>query len=307
MTKYYPEGVIYETKQNKRNISSVPALRESFFEGRILEAKANLCDGEHNLHVDLGSIKGIIPRTECALGIAEGTTKDIAIVSRVNKPVVFKITDFFDDENGNRTAVLSRRAVQEECVRDYISNLTSGDIIPAKVTHNEHFGSFCDIGCGISALLPIDGISVSRIPSPETRFSVNSQINAVVKSIDENGRVTLSLKELLGTWEENAEQFNAGQTVGGIVRSVEKYGVFIELAPNLAGLAEYSEDVRVGDAASVYIKSVNPQKMKIKLAIVDTFPAEHRQTTLKYYFDGAHIDYWRYSPDSSEKVIESIF
>lgn len=307
MTKYYPEGVIYETKQNKRNISSVPALRESFFEGRILEAKANLCDGEHNLHVDLGSIKGIIPRTECALGIAEGTTKDIAIVSRVNKPVVFKITDFFDDEDGNRTAVLSRRAVQEDCVRDYISKLTSGDIIPAKVTHNEHFGSFCDIGCGISALLPIDGISVSRIPSPETRFSVNSQINAVVKSIDENGRVTLSLKELLGTWEENAEQFSAGQTVGGIVRSVEKYGVFIELAPNLAGLAEYSEEVKVGDAASVYIKSVNPQKMKIKLAIVDTFPAEHKQTPLKYYFDGAHIDYWRYSPDSSEKVIESIF
>lgn len=307
MTRYYPEGVIYETKQNKRSISCAATLRECFFEGRILEAKANLCDGEHNLHVDLGGMKGIIPRKECALGIAEGTTKDIAIVSRVNKPVVFKITDFIDDENGNRTAVLSRRAVQEACARDYIAKLTVGDIIPAKVTHNEHFGSFCDIGCGISALLPIDSISVSRIPSPETRFAVNSQINAVVKSIDENGRVTLSLKELLGTWEENAEQFRAGQTVGGVVRSVEKYGVFIELAPNLAGLAEYSEDVRAGDAASVYIKSVNPQKMKIKLAIVDTFPAEPKHAPLKYYFDGTHMDYWRYSPDISEKVIESIF
>lgn len=307
MTKYYPEGVIYETKQNKRSIASVPALRESFFEGRILEAKAVLCDGEHNLHVDLGGINGIIPREECALGIAEGTTKDIAIVSRVNKPVVFKITDFRDDENGVRTAFLSRRAVQEECARDYIAKLTSGDIITAKVTHNEHFGSFCDIGCGISALLPIDSISVSRIPSPEARFAVNTQINAVVKSIDENGRVTLSLKELLGTWEENAEKFRAGQTVGGIVRSVEKYGVFIELSPNLAGLAEYSENVRVGDSASVYIKSVNPQKMKIKLAIVDTFPAETKHTPLKYYFDGERIDYWRYSPDTSEKVIESVF
>lgn len=307
MTKYYPEGVIYETKQNKRSISSVPALRESFFEGRILEAKAVLCDGEHNLHVDLGGINGIIPREECALGIAEGTTKDIAIVSRVNKPVVFKITDFRDDENGVRTAFLSRRAVQEECARDYIAKLTSGDIITAKVTHNEHFGSFCDIGCGISALLPIDSISVSRIPSPEARFAVNTQINAVVKSIDENGRVTLSLKELLGTWEENAEKFRAGQTVGGIVRSVEKYGVFIELSPNLAGLAEYSENVRVGDSASVYIKSVNPQKMKIKLAIVDTFPSEPKHTPLKYCFEGEHIDYWRYSPDTSEKVIESVF
>lgn len=307
MTKYYPEGVIYETKQNKRSISSVPALRESFFDGRILEAKAALCDGEHNLHVDLGGIKGIIPREECALGIAEGTTKDIAIVSRVNKPVVFKITDFRDDENGVRTAFLSRRAVQEECARDYIAKLTSGDIITAKVTHNEHFGSFCDIGCGISALLPIDSISVSRIPSPEARFAVNTQINAIVKSIDENGRVTLSLKELLGTWEENAEKFKAGQTVGGIVRSVEKYGVFIELAPNLAGLAEYSENVRAGDSASVYIKSVNPQKMKIKLALVDTFPTEPKNVPLKYYFDGEHIDYWRYSPDTSEKVIESVF
>lgn len=307
MTKYYPEGVIYETKQNKRSISSVPALRESFFEGRILEAKAALCDGEHNLHVDLGGIKGIIPREECALGIAEGTTKDIAIVSRVNKPVVFKITDFRDDENGVRTAFLSRRAVQEECARDYIAKLTSGDIITAKVTHNEHFGSFCDIGCGISALLPIDSISVSRIPSPEARFAVNTQINAVVKNIDENGRVTLSLKELLGTWEENAENFRAGQTVGGIVRSVEKYGVFIELSPNLAGLAEYSENVRAGDSASVYIKSVNPQKMKIKLALVDTFPTEPKNVPLKYYFDGEHMDYWRYSPDTSEKVIESVF
>lgn len=307
MTKYYPEGVIYETKQNKRCISSVNALRESFFEGRILEAKAVLCDGEHNLHVDLGEIKGIIPREECAVGIAEGTTKDIAIVSRVNKPVAFKITDFRDDENGVRTAYLSRRAVQEECANEYISALHTGDIITARVTHNEHFGSFCDIACGISALLPIDSISVSRIPSPETRFAVGTQIKAVVKSIDTLGRVTLSLKELLGTWEENAEQFSAGQTVGGIVRSVEKYGVFIELAPNLAGLAEYSEEVRAGDAASVYIKSVNPQKMKIKLAIVDTFPPDIKRTPLKYYFDGEHMDYWRYSPAVSEKVIESIF
>lgn len=307
MNKYYPEGAIFETKANKRSISSTCALQESFFEGRILEAKAVMCDDEHNLHVNLGRVKGIIPRCECALGIEEGTIKDIAIVSRVNKPVSFKIIDFFDDDEGNRTAILSRRAVQEECMNEYINLLTPGDVISAKITRNEHFGSFCDIGCGISALLPIDSISVSRIPSPEVRFSVNSQIKAVVKSIDAQGRVTLTLKELLGTWEENAKNFKAGQTVGGIVRSVEKYGVFIELAPNLAGLAEYTEDALPGSAASVYIKSINPQKMKIKLAIVDTFPQPEQRQPLKYYCDKAHIDYWRYSTDDSEKVIESIF
>lgn len=306
MTKYYPEGVLFETRQNKKHIESPAMLRESFFENRILEARATLCDRDHNLHVDLGGVHGIIPREECAMGIADGSVRDIAIISRVNKPVAFKIIDFMDDA-GIRTAILSRRLVQEEFMTDYINNLQAGDIIDARVTHNESFGSFCDIGCGISALLPIDSISVSRIPHPDVRFSVNTMIKAVVKSVDEAGRVTLSHKELLGTWEENAQNFKAGQTVGGIVRSIEKYGVFIELAPNLAGLAEYTADVQEGECASVYIKSINPEKMKIKLAIVDSFPAEYPLQKIKYYCKEEHIDRWQYSPDVSEKLIETVF
>ena len=306
MTKYYPEGVLFETKQNKKFIESPTMLRESFFENRILEARVTLCDRDHNLHVDLGGIHGIIPRTECAMGIADGTVRDIAIISRVNKPVSFKITDFMDDA-GIRTAILSRRLVQEEFMSEFINNLKAGDVIDARVTHNENFGSFCDIGCGISALLPIDSISVSRIPHPDVRLPINTMIKAVVKSIDEFGRVTLSHKELLGTWEENAQNFKAGQTVGGIVRSIEKYGVFIELAPNLAGLAEYTPDVQEGECASVYIKSINPEKMKIKLAIVDSFPADYPIQKTKYYCKDEHIDRWQYSPDISEKLIETVF
>ena len=47
----------------------------------------------------------------------------------------------------------------------------------------------------------------------------------VIKSITEDQKITLSHKELLGTWEENAELFSAGQTVTGVIRSVEDYGV----------------------------------------------------------------------------------
>ncbi len=307
MKKYYPEGILFESRQNKKCLESVSNLRECFFREKILEGKATMCDHEHNLHVDLGIMEGIIPREECAVGISDGSVRDIAIISRVNKPVSFKIIDFMDDEAGNRTAVLSRRRVQEECAEEYISKLSPGDIIDARITHNEAFGSFCDIGCGISALLPIDSISVSRIPHPDARFSVNTLIKAVVKSIDSMGRVTLSHKELLGTWQENAMRFRAGQTVGGVVRSIEKYGVFVELSPNLAGLAEYSEEVQEGDCASVYIKSINPEKMKIKLSIVDSFPDNNMPPPVKYYFSGEHIDSWQYSPDSAEKIIESVF
>lgn len=115
------------------------------------------------------------------------------------------------------------------------------------------------------------------------------------------GRLTLSHRELLGTWEENSAAFKAGETVPGIVRSVEKYGVFVELTPNLAGLAEYCEGVKDGDHASVYIKSILPQRMKIKLVIVDSFSADYPPAPIRYFTDSRHIDSWVYSPAGCEK------
>ena len=128
-------------------------------------------------------------------------------------------------------------------MREYIEFLSPGDIVDVRVSHIESFGVFCDIGAGISALMPIDCISVSRIPHPSARFFVGQKIKAIVKSKDLQGRITLTHKELLGTWEENASLFSVGETVPGIVRSVENYGIFVELTPNLAGLAEFNPDV----------------------------------------------------------------
>ncbi len=129
----------------------------------------------------------------------------------------------------------------------------------------------------------------------------------VVKGFDEEGKLCLSHKELLGTWEENAQKFEVGQTVAGIVRSIEDYGIFVELAPNLAGLAEYKEGVKVGQHTSVYIKNVIPEKMKIKLIIVDSFDADYKAQKLEYYIDSNHIDIFKYSPDEASKFIQTVF
>ena len=307
MRKYYTENSLMNTAENKNALSSRAALKEAYMSGKILEARAVMCDKEHNLHVDLGVMKGIIPREEGALGIDDGSVRDIAIISRVNKPVVFKIMSFQKDENGEPYALLSRRAVQKECMEEYISKLSPGFVIDAVVTHMESFGVFADIGAGISALMPIDSISVSHIPHPSARFSAGQRIKAVVKSVDEAGRITLSYKELLGTWEENAGFFKAGETVPGIVRSVERYGIFVELRPNLAGLAEYVPGVVPGQHASVYIKNLIPERMKVKLIIVDSFDAQYPAEPPEYFVKSDYIDRWVYSPDCCEKRIETVF
>ena len=160
MTEYLPEGCLIGTADNRSSLLSYYTLSECMTSGKILEAPCIICDSHHNLILDLGCMKGFIPREEGALGITEGTTKDIALISRVNKPVAFVITDFRENENGETYAVLSRRLAQERCMRDYLCSLTSGDIIPARVTHLEPFGCFVDVGCGIPSLIPIDMISV---------------------------------------------------------------------------------------------------------------------------------------------------
>ena len=307
MKKYYPENYLIGTQENKNALSSKAAGKEAYYSGKILEVRATVCDKDHNLHVDLGVMKGIIPRNEGAIGIEDGSVRDIAIISRVNKPVMCKIIDFTTDEKGEVVAVLSRKAVQLDCMREYDSSLVPGQVIEAVVPHMESFGVVADIGAGICALMPIDSISESRIPHPTARFTTGEKIRAVVKSVDENGRITLSYMELLGTWEENAALCKAGETVPGIVRSVERYGIFVELKPNLAGLAEYVPGVVPGQHASVYIKNLIPERMKIKLIIVDSFDAEYPNEPVEYYNNSSFIDRWVYSPECCNKKVETVF
>ena len=311
MNEYRPEGAILRTQKNFRYTSSVEGLEDALERGMILEGIAMLCDHRMNLHVELGArVHAIIPRDE-VMSLGEGEIlKDIAILTRVGKPVCFKVLGFERSTSGELTAVLSRRAAQAECRELYISNLRPGDIIPTRITHLESFGAFVDIGCGVTSLLSIDSISVSRIAHPAARLSEGDMIYTVVKSIDERGRIYVSERELLGSWEENAQLFTEGETVKGIIRSVESYGVFVELMPNLAGLAEYRDDVKVGQSAAVYIKSIIPEKMKIKLIIIDMHDAPSEPTPLEYFIDTdsvTHIDSWLYSPKGCKKVVETVF
>ena len=305
MIMYYPEGQLLLDSENRRFLASSLEIEKAAAEGRVLEAVAEMCDSEHNLIVRLGPMRGIIPHDEGAIGIKSGETRDIALLSRVGKPVCFVVREIKTDRLGRRTAILSRRAAQEKALREQISRLRPGDVINARITHLESFGAFCDIGCGNIALLPINSISVSRISHPRDRFSPGEDIRVVVKSI-ENGRITLTHKELLGTWEENAALFSQGETVSGIVRSVESYGVFVELAPNLAGLAEPKSDVYIGQTTSVYIKSIIREKMKVKLIIIDSFDSQYSKNK-KYFFEGERMERWEYSPPEAGKRIISDF
>ena len=93
---YLPEGSYAALPAVRQAFESVDGLRRAQDEGMILEAVTQRCTAAHDLLFDFGFAQGIMPRSCCALGVAEGDTREIAILSRVGKPTCFVITELDD-------------------------------------------------------------------------------------------------------------------------------------------------------------------------------------------------------------------
>ena len=167
--QYQPEGARLHTRENEEYLATPVALERAMQEGIIIEGVVTLCDADLRLHVDLGCAVGVIEPEEAVLCRVGESRKDIAIISRVGKPVCVRVLSL-RLVNGVLTAELSRRLAQRQCLEHLLDLCRPGDVIAARVTHLEPFGAFLDIGCGISSLLSVDCISVSRISHPRDRL-----------------------------------------------------------------------------------------------------------------------------------------
>lgn len=238
--------------------------------GNINQGLVTKCDGNYNLYVNLGNnIKGIIPREEVeAINIDEtGFPKPNICINKVNKIVQFKVKDIKDGD----IAILSRKEVGKDALKWVKEELKEGMVVKGIVKNIRPYGAFIEIGGGVVGLLHIEDISVARIKTPLERFEIGQKINVMIKYIDRSKeRILLTYKELLGTWEENIKEFSEGDIVKGIVREEEKQGngIFVELKPNLVGLADYKQDLEYGQLVDVNIRKIIPEKKKVKLVFV---------------------------------------
>lgn len=252
--KFFPEGWKNEN------------LSES---NHILQGIVEDCDKDYNLHVKLDNgVRGIIPREEIqATNLdKEGLPKPNLCIGKVHKYVQFKLKQK-DGDN----IVFSRKDAQEDVINSIKSDLKVGEIVKGIVKNITPYGAFVDIGGGVVGLAHIEDLSVARIKTPFERLKIGQKIDIVVKYIDRStGKINLSYKEILGTWEENANNYTAGMRTKGIVREKEKNnnGIFIELSPNLVGMSEYKEGLNYGEKVDVFIKKIDYDKKKVKLIIL---------------------------------------
>lgn len=259
--QFVPEG--WNEEIENLNLQKIQEYQQ---ENRTIQGIVQSCDEQYNLHINLGNnIEGIIPRSEVE-DIEGELPNEKLCVGKVHKYVQFKIQDIEND----RKVLLSRKSVQQEALNYIKDKMKVGQHVTGIVKNIRPYGAFIEIGGGIVGLAHIEDLSVARIKTPFERLNIGQKVNVVVKSIDRyTGRVNLSYKETLGTWEENARNFSSGMKVQGIIRETEKNknGIFIELTPNLVGMAEYSEGYEYGQKVNVYIKKIDNEKRKVKLLI----------------------------------------
>lgn len=149
--------------------------------------------------------------------------------------------------------------------------VNKGDIVSGVVKNIQPYGAFIQTDKELDGLLYIEDISVARIKTPKERLSVGQKIDVVVKDINpEKNRIYFSYKEMLGTWDENIKDVQEKTIIPGVIRETEKdkKGIFIELKPNLVGMAEYKEGFEYGQKVEVYVKKIIEDKKKIKLKLV---------------------------------------
>ena len=252
--KFFPEGWKSEETEETKD---------------ILQGIVKNCDKDYNLHVELkNGMHGIIPRQEIeALNIDEkGFPKENLCIGKVHKYVQFKLKE----KDGDKL-IFSRKDVQQEVLNSVKTDLKVGDNIKGIVKNITPYGAFIDIGGGVVGLAYIEDLSVARIKTPYERLKIGQNVNIVVKSINrETGKLNLSYKDTLGTWEENAKKFSVGMNTKGIIRETEKNknGIFIELTPNLVGMAEYKEGLKYGEKVDLYIKKIDYDKKKVKVVLL---------------------------------------
>ena len=229
--------------------------------------------------VDCGGLRGYIPQSQ----FDSATSKTLD--KMVGRRMAVKVMEV--DQASNRL-IFSQRAMTEEAnlskQKELLELIKVGDTVEAKVTGVVPFGAFAKFSVekdgekhDIEGLIHISEIAWEKVEDPGQYIKANDTVKVKVIGIDEkSGKMTLSLKQLLpDPWEHVLDMFEKDTQVKGTVSRVSPYGVFVNLSPGIDGLIHISkispgEEPKVGDAITVNIEDIQPDKRKISLSMTLT-------------------------------------
>ncbi|OGC37155.1 hypothetical protein A2526_06830, partial [candidate division WOR-1 bacterium RIFOXYD2_FULL_36_8] len=225
------------------------------------------------LMVKLGQVDGFLPVSQLAVEHyprVEGGDKNriLELLKQlIGKEMEVKVMTVQEDEE---KLIFSERAAWEEKQKDKLDQFKVGDIVEGKISGVVDFGCFVEFGQGLEGLVHISELAWQRIDNPRDVVKSGDKVKAKIINLD-GSKISLSFRRLHDDpWKNVDEKYQLNDIVEGKVLKVNPFGVFVELDPEIHGLAHVSElsekpvkdpteIVKIGETRQWRIISMDPK------------------------------------------------
>ena len=271
------EGGLTLSRRLARGAATARQLEDAFRAGLPVEGKVER-DVKGGYEVRVGGQRAFCPFSQI------DTIRATDPAQHVGRVYAFRIIEY---KEGGRNLIISRRALLEEEQRasavELRRSIAVGAVLTGRVTSVRDFGAFVDLGAGVQGLLHVSEMGWSRVSDPSQVVAPGEEITVKVLRIDDDmQKIALGLKQLSADpWSAVPATYEVGQLRTGRVSRVTEFGAFVELEPGVEALAHvstfaptghskgWSRSVAVGTTAAFEILSIDLEKKRIGLALVE--------------------------------------
>jgi small subunit ribosomal protein S1 len=154
--------------------------------------------------------------------------------------------------------------------------------VRGKVMSLTDYGAFVELEAGVEGLIHVSEMSwTKKVKHPSKVLEVGSEVECQVLEVDARAkRISLGLKQLEpDPWSLFTDKYKPGDKIGGKVRSLTDYGVFVGIEDGVDGMVhktDLSWTVKVNNPADFYNKgddveaiilSINHDEKKVSLGV----------------------------------------
>ncbi|HXI66388.1 MAG TPA: 30S ribosomal protein S1 [Steroidobacteraceae bacterium] len=250
------------------------ALMDNLQEGTVVRGTVkNLTD--YGAFVDLGGIDGLLHITD----MAWKRVKHPSEVVKVGDEIEVRILKF--DRERSRVS-LGLKQLGADPWQNIARRYPPSTRVFGKVTNIADYGAFVEIEDGVEGLVHVSEMDwTNKNVNPAKVVHTGQEVEVMVLDVDEERRrISLGLKQCQANpWKEFAENYNRGDKVGGQVKSITDFGIFIGLPGNIDGLVHLSDiswdqpgeeavrNYQKGQQIEAMVLSIDPERERISLGI----------------------------------------
>jgi len=188
----------------------------------------------------------------------------------INQTLQVKIIDVDEKED---KLIVSEKAAWEESQEKVVSKYKVGDRIKGKITAVTDFGVFVEFDKKMEGLVHISELAWQRIDDPRDFIKVGDNVEAEIINI-EGTKIFLSMKKLKeDPWVHVYDKYKVNEIVEGKVLKANPFGLFVELDPDIHGLAHISE---LSDKPIADLNEIAKPGDILKFRIISIEPKDHR-------------------------------